>query len=415
MQAFIGAQLVASLRPAEKPYEVRDTSLKGFLLRVQPSGVMTYLVQYARGKRTTVGRVGVLKPAQAREDAKNILAGVVKGDDPMAAKRAARAHDFAGYLEHEYGPWVEAHRKDGKATLARLRSCFSADLDKKKLPEITPWVVEKWRASRLKGGITPATVNRDTIALKAALSKAVEWNLLEAHPLAKLKQTKVDQSPKVRYLDDDEEASLRTALDAREEKVRVERDRANAWRAERGHEPLSDLRAVPCTDHLKSMVLLAMNTGLRRGELLKLEWENVDLPRALLTMTGITAKSEKTRHIPLNTEALAVLTHWQETTANYTGLVFPGKNGEAMGHIKTSWDGLMKAAKIRAFRFHDLRHHFASKLVMAGVDLNTVRELLGHGDIAMTLRYAHLAPEHKAAAVARLTRAMPLIEVGDHG
>lgn len=72
--------------------------------------------------------------------------------------------------------------------------------------------------------------------------------------------------------------------------------------------------------------------------------------------------------------------------------------------IPKAWAALMLAANIDGFRFHDLRHTFASKLVMAGVDLNTVRELLGHGDITMTLRYAHLAPEHKAAAVEKLVR-----------
>jgi integrase len=70
--------------------------------------------------------------------------------------------------------------------------------------------------------------------------------------------------------------------------------------------------------------------------------------------------------------------------------------------VKKSWYPVVKAAKLTGFRFHDLRHTFASKLVMLGIDLNTVRELLGHSDIKMTLRYAHLAPEHKAAAVAKL-------------
>ena len=87
------------------------------------------------------------------------------------------------------------------------------------------------------------------------------------------------------------------------------------------------------------------------------------------------------------------------------GLVFPGKNGKRFNNIRRSWAGVLDAAKISGFRLHDLRHTFASRLVMAGVDLNTVRELLGHSDYSMTLRYAHLAPEHKAAAVARLVRA----------
>lgn len=402
MQAIIGAQLIASLKPTEKPYEVRDSRLIGFLVRVQPSGSMSYVVEYGRGKRITIGRVGKLKPAVARDKAEQLLADAVLGKDHQAAKRAAKAHDFADYLKHEYGPWVETHRKDGAATLARLKACFTADLGKKKLVDITPWVVEKWRAARLKSGIAPATINRDLSALKAALSKAVEWSLLESHPLAKLKPSKVDHSPKVRFLDEAEEQRLRKALDAREERIRAERERANAWRAARGHDLLPDLRAVAYVDHLKPMVLLAMNTGMRRGELLNLTWENVDQPRALVTVVAATAKSGKTRHIPLNAEALAVLKGWKDASGRESGLVFPGVDDKPMGHIKTSWEGVLESAKIQNFRFHDLRHHFASKLVMAGVDLNTVRELLGHGDIKMTLRYAHLAPEHKAAAVAKL-------------
>lgn len=150
------------------------------------------------------------------------------------------------------------------------------------------------------------------------------------------------------------------------------------------------------------MVLVSMNTGVRRGELFQLTWQCVDFSHAQIKVVGKTAKKLKTRYIPLNKEALDVLKGWHAQQDKHDGLVFQGKDGNPFNNVKKAWAGLLKQAQITAFRWHDLRHHFASRLVMAGVDLNTVRELLGHGDIKMTLRYAHLAPEHKAAAVARL-------------
>jgi integrase len=140
---------------------------------------------------------------------------------------------------------------------------------------------------------------------------------------------------------------------------------------------------------------------LRRGEVFGLRWDDIDLARQQLTVRGEGAKSGQTRHVPLNSEAVRVLQTW---LPKRVGLVFPGDDRNPLVDIKTAWLPVVKAANIAPFRFHDLRHTFASRLVMAGVDLNTVRELLGHADIGMVLRYAHLAPEHKAAAVEKLVR-----------
>ena len=104
----------------------------------------------------------------------------------------------------------------------------------------------------------------------------------------------------------------------------------------------------------------------------------------------------------MNEEAYQVLVAWQKETKFQSGLVFRNQEGERFTDVKKAWSAVKKLAGIINFRWHDMRHHFASKLVMAGIDLNTVRELLGHADIKMTLRYAHLAPEHKAKAVAKL-------------
>ena len=161
------------------------------------------------------------------------------------------------------------------------------------------------------------------------------------------------------------------------------------------------------TDHLTPIVLLALNTGLRRGELLSLRWADIDRVARVLNVRGEGTKSGDSRAVPLNREALETLTVWSDDAGSKddtpsAGLIFPGDDGEEMGTLKTGFTAILRDAKIVGFRFHDLRHSFASKLVQAGVDLNTVRELLGHADLKMTLRYAHLAPEHKAAAVAKL-------------
>lgn len=151
-------------------------------------------------------------------------------------------------------------------------------------------------------------------------------------------------------------------------------------------------------DHLTPAVLLSMNTGMRRGELLSLRWSSIELAgkHPQLTIEGSSAKSHQTRHLPLNQEAVDVLKRWRERAPSEER-VFPVKTG-----FKSAWAPLLVRAKITAFRWHDVRHHFASRLVQAGVPLNTVRELMGHASLAMTLRYAHLAPDQKREAVAKL-------------
>jgi len=398
---FIGNRLVATVKPGPRPYEIRDSRLPGFLLRVQPSGTLIYICEYGRGKRITIGGAVKLTSTQARDKAREILAAVELGADPQAERKARKAHTLETFILEEYGPWFKAHRRTGGMTVNYLLSRFP-DLKTKRLPDINAWLVEKWRAQRLKQ-VKPATANRELVTLKAALSKAVEWGLLDVHPLAKVKPSKVDHIGRVRFLDPIEERRLREALDAREERHKAERDHANAWRAQRGYPSLPDLRAAPFVDHLKPLVLLSLNMGLRRGELFNLERRHIDLERSLLTVAGETEgnKTANARHVPLNAEARAVLMDWI-AYRQPAGLLFPGRNGARMDNISNGWKRLRTEARLEDFRWHDLRHTFASKLVMAGVDLNTVRELLGHAGLDMTLRYAHLAPEHKAAAVARL-------------
>ena len=401
MKKRLSARLAQKLRPLAKPYEVRDDSLKGFILRVQPTGRKTYLCEYARGKRQTIGHVDTITAKQARVKAKEILA-LHQLPGSVTPEHQPHVPTLRAFIDREYKPWAEVHNKAAAGNLDRIRRHFLRPFGKRPLNEISPIDIEHWRIRRLKAGTNAATVNRDLGTLKAALSKAVQWGFLDVHPLARVKPLKVDNNPNPRFLSEDEEIALRHALDEREQTYRARRESANQWRQERDYTPREIYSSAEYFDHLKPMVLLAMNTGLRRGELFSLRWSDIDLEHRNLTVAGSYSKSGRTRQIPLNDEAVDVMTRWRSQTVSDSELVFAGKSGDRRTNVKKAWMNLLQDAGINHFRWHDLRHHFASKLVMAGVDLNTVRELLGHSTITMTLRYAHLAPEHTAAAVARI-------------
>lgn len=402
MKATINTSLIPKLTPRSKPYEVRDDKLTGFLVRVNISGKLLYMCEYARGKRVTIGKVGVLTPTQARDIALSILSDASKGIDPRESRKKKTSGTLKDFIDIHYSPWFKTHRKSGKKTLAHIERCFVRPYGDMPLSEFTPAQIDAWRTKRIKDdGASVETVNRDIATFKAAISKAVLWGLIDEHPLEKLKLLKTDRSGKIRYLTTAEEIELRKAALARETRIRADRINGNKWRSDRKRELLPDISNHTFTDHLRPMILLSINTGMRRGEIFSLKWENVNFEQALLTIDGTRAKSGKTRHIPLNTEALNTLKSWRKQT-NTNGIVFPNKEGARFDSVKKGWKSIVDAAKIKNFRWHDMRHHFASRLVMASVDLNTVRELLGHADMSMTLRYAHLAPEHKASAVEKL-------------
>lgn len=412
MQAKITKQLLQQLTPRERPYEVCDSELAGFIVRVQPSGLMSFLCSYRLRPsgirdRMVLGRYPVLSPLQARDEAKKLLADVVRGVNPKAAlveaRKVTQQHTLRSFLSEVYEPWVQGHHADHRGTLARLRKAFAGLLDTR-LDDITAWSVEKIRAERIKAKRKASTVNRDLVVLKSALSKAEEWGHVAKHPLRKVKPARIDEIGRIRWLAPDEEQRLYEALKAREADARAARTSANEWRRSRGYPELPPFGAQAFIDHLQPMVLLALDTGMRRGEVFQLNWQDVDLQRRQIKVRGATAKSRRTRYIPMTSEVHAVLTRWSAQQGQLAELVFPNENGRPFTNVKKAWQALLKAAKISAFRWHDMRHHFASRLVMKGVDLNTVRELLGHADIEMTLRYAHLAPEFKAQAIAKLER-----------
>ncbi len=397
MRAIISANLLKSDKAKYhgKPVDIRDTRLIGFILRVERT-TRSYWAQTGRGRRTRLGREGEFTPDEARERCAQVLGNVAAGRYPLDGLDTADALTLGQFIETDFKPWLTAERPRSAArTLQRIETCFGAWYPKP-LASITVESIERWRTDRLNSGTKPTTVLRDVMTLSGVLSRAGKLDKLSANPVRRIERPRIDRTPKVRYLDPAEERRLREALRERDAEMRAARDSANRWRKERKQDPLPPLPHYG--DHLTPAVLLSMNTGMRRGELLALRWANVDMKGRQLTIEGATAKAGQTRHIPLNAEALDVLRHWKEQAPAGERL-FPIDTG-----FKTAWGKLLERAHISAFRWHDLRHHFASRLVQAGVPLNTVRELLGHGSMAMTLRYSHLAPDQRAEAVAKLVR-----------
>ena len=405
-------RVVEALRPRERPYDVRDTDFRGFLVRIETGGTKSFFLDYRlRGKRSRY-RLGVfpnLSADGARTVAQTVAGEVARGIDPQARRKAEReqaARDrlstLRAFLDGRYEPWARAHLKSATFQLSRLRSDFAGHLDQP-LHAFNPFMVEGMRQRWKNAGMQPRSINRDIQRLQSVLARAVEWDVLDRHPLKGLKPMKADKTGRVRFLTPSEETALRAALANREERLRQARIRFNAWRIARGKEPLPE-REGDLLDHLRPLVVMALNTGLRRGELLGLTWGNVNFSAKLLTVEAAAAKSGHTRRVPLNSEAIAILTAWHQRHGKpkAEALVFPGPDGKRMTRIDTAWGTLMTTAGLKNFRLHDCRHHFASKLVQAGVDLYTVKELLGHSEIAMTERYSHLAPDNLRAAVEKV-------------
>ncbi|MEP6342946.1 MAG: site-specific integrase [Maricaulaceae bacterium] len=402
MKIAITQTAIEKTKPKDKPYEIRDKRLVGFLVRVQPTGKMTYYCEYRRGGRVKIGPESAYSVKSARILAKQILADYYQGGEPaIATKKSKTVATYRDFLEEHYFQWVDANHNASGAT----RRCLLVDCApflKKTLEDITPQSVEKWRTARVASGLSPYTANRSYATLRASLTKAEEWGFIAEHPLRKMRPLKTASNLKIRFLSEDEEKRLRQALDEREDMLRTDRTNGNAWREARSKNTMQDLRDVAFADHLKPMVLLSINTGARRGEVFSLQWKHVNFVLKQVTITGTNAKSRKTRHIPLNSEALKTLQDWQSQQQSNEHFVFTNHRGRQFTDIKTAWSKLLRDANIQDFRWHDLRHHFASKLAMNGVDLNTIRELLGHSNYKMTLRYAHLSAGHRAEAVSLL-------------
>lgn len=229
--------------------------------------------------------------------------------------------------------------------------------------EIVRWLTTEGKSKDWK----PSTRNRYQACFSLIYRVGIENEKVDRNPAAGIRRT-TENNAKVRFLSDGEEIALKKTI------------------SERFPEFLYQLD-------------LSLHTGMRSSEQFGLQWQQVSLERKILTLPK--TKNATVRHIPLNSIAVETLMSLKPALS---GPVFPSARNEGEGLRGThGWfKSALNDAGIKDYSWHCNRHTFASRLVMAGVDLRTVGELLGHKSLSMTMRYAHLAPAHNAAAVDRL-------------
>ncbi len=408
MKERLTQTFINSIKPNPvKSYWIDDTVTLHLRLHVGVSGKKVWYVRCRVDGKPNCHKLGLagdaISVAQARDMANQFIAQLAMGGQPQ--KKPSKKREFGDLLTKEYEPWILQNHGSGQKTLNMLRSRF-AFLLPMAVEDIRLKDIEKWRTERQTIGIKAATINRCTASLRSVFSWAVKRGFIEENPLGKLELLKQhDSDEKVRYLTEAERKRLMAALDRREQEMREARKRHNEEHAARGHEPHPELSGE-FADHLKPMILISLNTGIRQNNLFSLLWGDIDFEGKAMTLRASVTKSRKTHHLPINSIVVKVLTALQKQSKNTApdAWVFPSpRGGGKFDNCKKAWGTLMKEAKITNFRWHDMRHDFASQLVMRGVDLNTVRELMCHASLAMTLRYAHLAPKDKLRAAEVLT------------
>ena len=414
---------LAALPVEDKRYYVYDEAGYGLRLMVSTTGTKTFQVLKRVGgamKTATIGKfcdassAMLLHPERAQKMAQATYAELSSGIDVTEKKREdkremarQKASTLGAFIENQYAQQAGQDMSNLAETLKSLKTNFKQWYD---LPmtDITPNRVSAWRAQRLGKGLKKSTVNRRLNDLKGVLRRAVEWHVIDSHPLTGFKQLKEDKNPNPRFLCKEETERLLAALEQRQQLQREKRTRFNQWCIERHRAPLPEKDGV-FTDYLKPLVIVALNTGMRLGELLKLTWDSVNLNPGIkvLTTKGPNTKNQQTRHIKLNRCAYQTLIDWYQQRPS-DEIVFPSpKTGEMMEELGSAWSKVLEAAELSFPKkhplhmcIHTLRHTFASNLVMKGASLYDVKELLGHESFETTQIYAHLAPDHQAETVA---------------
>jgi integrase len=343
-----------------------DEKVKGFIAECRRSGLITFWFRYAdnlgRQKEIKLGCHGDVTLEQARRRAQELRATTSLGADPVAEAARHRAiPSVAAFIEERYLPFAKERLRSFRDHEGFYRLQIKPRWGALRLDEVTPSHLVALQDALRGAGLSNATVNRYTAFVRRVFNLALRWQAYEGRNPAQHAEMRREQN-RERFLTEDQ---LRALLQA--------------------------INAEPNVVAAGVLALLAA-TGARRGEAMGARWQHIDLDRRLWTVP--LSKSGRRRHIPLSDAACAILLRVRAAAPVASAWVFPGDDpAKRIGCIRKAWTRIKRGAGLPAdLRIHDLRHAFASTLVGKGRSLHEVGQLLGHSQVSMTMRYAHLSP-----------------------
>jgi len=315
-----------------------------------------YYLPDGRRKREVVGHIGKISKTVAEKALKARIGEIVQGK--FNIEKAKKPALFNRLLENYLKYAKDNHRSYKRdVTISKVLLKF---FSKMPLNNVTSWHVEKFKSQRKEEGKSLSTINRELTVLKRVFNLGIEWKLTSHNPVKGVKFFKIPLG-KLRVLSEEEFQRLFNSA----------------------------------TPHLRPILLIAVSTGMRRGEVLNLKWEDIDFKTGVIFVRD--SKSYESRAIPMSENLKEALKELRKNSDNE--YLFCNLDGTPIESVNRSFHTARKRSGIAYCTFHCLRHTFATRAVMKGVDLATVQELLGHKTIAMTKRYSHPTPEHKKKAV----------------
>lgn len=314
-------------------------------------------IQYRKRRYTKViGRVDKIRKSLAQKIHDEMIYEIKFGKyvDKESDYNCPTLNEFSiEYLDFAKNTIQKRSWKRDRLSLKNLKKALGSFA----INEITPNHLINYQTKRLGEGKKPATVNRELSCLRSLINVAIKREVYSGrNPVSGMK-----------FLEENNQIERILTL---EEEVRL-------------------LNSSP--PHLKPIIITALNTGLRKSEILHLKWENVNLKNDIVTIQVESSKNKRQKRIPLNSKMKALLNSQYAITGN-TEYVFLNSRGmpfKDYNSIKTSFSNACKKANITGLRFHDLRHSCASRMVENGANIVAVSKILGHSTLSITMRYLH--------------------------